>query len=169
MVIYDLTCENEHSFEGWFSGPENYQEQLSRNEIACPVCNSTAITKLPHTCAVHMKKEAAPTPASQRSKPVMPTPEQFREALTPVHHYVLNNFEDAGPRFAEEARRIDEGEVGERPIDGTATPEERDSLDDDQSAYMTLHKPERDSGSGRRRRPTPSGPESLLPGAGRGD
>ena len=145
MVIYDLTCENEHSFEGWFSGPENYQEQLSRNEIACPVCNSTAITKLPHTCAVHMKKEAAPAPAAQRSKPEMPTPEQFREALIRVHHYVQNNFEDVGPRFAREARRIHEGEVGERPIHGTATPEERESLDDDGIPYMTLPKPELDS------------------------
>ncbi len=145
MVIYDLTCDNEHSFEGWFSGPENYQEQLSRNEIACPVCNSTAITKLPHTCAVHMKKEAAPAPAAQRSKPGMPTPEQFREALIRVHHYVQNHFEDVGPRFAEEARRIHDGEVEERPIHGTATPQEQEALDDDQVPYMTLPKPELDS------------------------
>ena len=145
MVIYDLTCENEHRFEGWFSGPENYQEQLSLNGIACPVCNSTAITKLPHTCAVHMKKEEAPAPAAQRLKPEMPTPEQFREALIRVHHYVRNNFEDVGPRFAEEARRIHEGEGEERPIHGTATSEERESLDDDQIPYMTLPKPELDS------------------------
>ena len=145
MVIYDLTCDNDHSFEGWFSGPENYQEQLSRNEIACPVCNSTAITKLPHTCAVHMKKEEAQAPAAQRPKPETPTPEQFREALIRVHHYVQNNFEDVGPRFAREARRIHEGEVGERPIHGTATPAERESLDEDGIPYMTLPKPELDS------------------------
>jgi hypothetical protein len=145
MVIYDLTCDNDHSFEGWFSGLENYQEQLSRNEIACPVCNSTAITKLPHTCAVHMKREEAPAPVAQRSKPAMPTPEQFREALIRVHHYVQNNFEDVGPRFAEEARRIHDGEVEERSIHGTATPEEQEALDDDQIPYMTLPKPELDS------------------------
>lgn len=145
MVIYDLTCDKDHSFEGWFSGPENYQEQLSRNEIACPVCDSTAITKLPHTCAVHMKREAAPAAAAQRSKAAMSTPEQFREALIRVHHYVRNNFEDVGPRFAEEARRIHDGEVEERPIHGTATPEERETLDDDQIPYMTLPKPELDS------------------------
>ena len=141
MVIYDLTCDNDHSFEGWFSGPENYQEQLSG--IACPVCGSTAITKLPHTCAVHMKKEAAPAPVAQGSKP--PTPEQFREALIRVHHYVQNNFEDVGPGFAREARRIHDGEVEERPIHGTATPEERESLDDDSIPYMMLPKPELDS------------------------
>lgn len=145
MVIYDLTCDNDHGFEGWFSGPENYQEQLSKNQIACPVCGSTAITKLPHTCAVHMKKEEAPGPATKRSKPAMPTPEQFREALIRVHHYVQNNFEDVGPSFAREARRIHDGEVEERPIHGTATPEEREALDDDSIPYMTLPKPEFDS------------------------
>ena len=144
MVIYDLTCESGHRFEGWFSGPENYQEQLSRNQIECPVCASTAITKLPHTCAVHKKKEEAPAPPAQRPKPAMPTPEQFREALIRVHHYVQNNFEDVGSRFAEEARRIHDGEADERPIHGTATSEERESLDDDSIPYMTLPKPELD-------------------------
>jgi len=145
MVIYDLTCDNDHGFEGWFSGPENYQEQLSGNQIACPVCGSTAITKLPHTCAVHMKKEEAPAPATKRAKPGAPTPEQFREALIRVHHYVRNNFEDVGSQFAREARRIRDGEVEERPIHGTATPEERESLDDDSIPYMMLPKPELDS------------------------
>ena len=145
MVIYDLTCDKDHSFEGWFSGPENYREQLSRNQIACPVCGSTVITKLPHTCAVHMKKEDAPAPAAKRSRPATPTPEQFREALIRVHHYVQNNFEDVGSRFAREARRIHDGEVEGRPIHGTATPEERESLDDDNIPYMMLPKPELDS------------------------
>ena len=145
MVIYDLTCDNDHGFEGWFSGPENYQEQLSQKRIECPVCGSTAITKLPHTCAVHMKKEEAPAPRAPGSTPAAPTPEQLREALIRVHHYVRKNFEDVGHHFADEARRIHEGEVEERPIHGTATAEERESLDDDSIPYLTLPKPELDS------------------------
>ncbi len=145
MVIYDLTCDNSHSFEGWFSGPENYQEQLSQNRIECPVCGSTAVTKLPHACAVHMKKEDAPAPAAGRSGPPVPAPEQLKEALIRVHHYVRSNFEDVGAHFAEEARRIHEGEIDGRPIHGTATAEEREALDDDSIPYMTLPKPELDS------------------------
>lgn len=144
MVIYDLTCDNNHRFEGWFSGPENYQEQLSRNRIECPVCGSTAVTRLPHTCAVHLKKEAAPAPAASRSGPVMPAPGQLKEALIRVHHYIRSSFEDVGAHFAEEARRIHEGEIDGRPIYGTATAEEREALDDDRIPYMTLPKPELD-------------------------
>lgn len=145
MVIYDLTCDNSHGFEGWFSGPDNFQEQHSQNQIACPVCGSTAITKLPHTCAVHMKREEAPAPAARRSEPATPTPEQFKEALIQVHHHVRNNFEDVGAHFAQEARRIHEGETDERPIHGTATVEEREALDDNGVPYTMLPKPELDS------------------------
>ena len=145
MVIYDLTCDKDHGFEGWFSGPENFQEQLAQGRIACPVCGSTAITKLPHACAVHMKKEdEAPAPPAQRQKPDMPAPERLKEALIRFHHYVENQFEDVGPRFAEEARRIHDGEVHERPIHGTATSEEREALDDDDIPYLMVPKPELD-------------------------
>ena len=143
MIIYDLTCDNRHGFEGWFSGPENYQEQLFRNQIACPVCGSTAITKLPHACAVLKNKAAAP--AAREPGPAMPTPEQFKEALIQAHHYIRNNFEDVGAHFAQEARRIHAGEVDERPIHGTATSGEREALDDDSIPYMALPKPDLDS------------------------
>lgn len=146
MVIYDLTCDNGHGFEGWFSGPENYQEQLSGHRIACPVCGSTVITKLPHTCAVHMKKDEAPAPTPRPAAGSAPaTPEQLREALIRVHHYVRNNFEDVGSHFAREARRIQAGEADERPIHGTATEQEREALDDDSIPYLMVPKPELDS------------------------
>ncbi len=146
MVIYDLECDNGHGFEGWFSGPENYQEQLSGDRIACPVCNSTVITKLPHTCAVHMKKDRAPSPAPRPAAgPAMAAPEQLKEALIRVHHYVRDNFEDVGSHFAQEARRIEAGDADERPIHGTATEQEREALDDEGIPCLMLPKPELDS------------------------
>ncbi|MCY4486088.1 MAG: DUF1178 family protein [Deltaproteobacteria bacterium] len=144
MVIYDLTCNNDHGFEGWFSGPENFQEQLSQGLVVCPVCNSTAVTKLPHACAVHTKQEERPAPPTQRQPQAMPPPEQLKEALIRVHHYIENNFENVGHHFADEARRIHAGETEERPIHGTATAEQREALDDDSVPYMMLPKPELD-------------------------
>jgi len=143
MVIYDLSCENDHSFEGWFANPANYSEQLSQRQIACPVCTSTVITKLPHTCAVHMKKEEPSGPTKPRSTPA--TPEQVKEALFRAHSYIRTNFEDVGSTFAEEARRIHAGNAEERPIHGTATTDERESLDHDEVPYMILPKPDLDS------------------------
>ncbi len=51
---------------------------------------------------------------------------------------LLRNTENVGPRFAEEARRIHEGDAHERPIRGTATPEERAALVEDGIEVMAV-------------------------------
>jgi len=79
----------------------------------------------------------------QPSKPL--TAAEFKEMLIRVHHYVKENFEDVGNRFAEEARQIHQGKVEERPIHGTATPEERSELADEGIPFVTLPKPDLDS------------------------
>ena len=65
--------------------------------------------------------------------------------LIQVHHYVKQNFEDVGPRFAEEARQIHKGDAAERPIHGTATVKETQELAEDGVPFVALPKPELDS------------------------
>ena len=153
MVIYNLVCRKNHSFEGWFPSFEEFQRQAEKKLLACPTCGSKKVEKVPHACAVHVKKEepappqkaktgteaAAASPAPQLS------PAQFKEMLFRVHHYVKTNFEDVGPRFAEEARNIHTGKAEERPIHGTATPQETKALAEDGIPVLTLPKPELDS------------------------
>jgi hypothetical protein len=68
-----------------------------------------------------------------------------KELLLRLNHYVRENFEDVGPRFAEEARAIFHGETEERPIHGSTTPEEREGLDEEGIPYNILPKPKLDS------------------------
>jgi hypothetical protein len=65
--------------------------------------------------------------------------------LIRVHHYVKENFEDVGPRFAEEAKQIHKGESEERPIHGTATIKEVKELAEEGVPFIPLPKPELDS------------------------
>jgi hypothetical protein len=65
--------------------------------------------------------------------------------LIKVHHYIRQNFEDVGPRFAEEARQIHKGEAEERPIHGTATAKETEELAEEGVPFIRLPKPELDS------------------------
>ena len=62
-----------------------------------------------------------------------------------MHHYVKENFEDVGPRFAEEAKQIHKGEAEERPIHGTATVAEVKEFVEEGVPCMPLPKPELDS------------------------
>lgn len=149
MVVYDLICEKNHRFEGWFPSFEGYQEQAAQGQISCPTCGTAEVEKLPHACAVHTKQHKQQTKRGQAQVQETPLPSmseaEVKEVLLRLHHYVRENFEDVGPRFAEEARQIFYGKVKERPIHGTSTSEERQELDEDGIPYTTLPKPVLDS------------------------
>ncbi|HEY2986179.1 MAG TPA: DUF1178 family protein [Candidatus Binatia bacterium] len=146
MVVYDLICEREHKFEGWFPSFEGYQAQAAQGLISCPNCGSTVVEKLPHACAVHVKKDAPAAPAPKENPaPTALTPADVNELLVRLNQYVRENFENVGPRFAEEARAIFHGESENRPIHGSTTPQEREGLDDDGVPYSILPKPKLDS------------------------
>jgi hypothetical protein len=102
---------------------------------------------VPHACAVHVKKEQAPPPAKRpkESPPAQLAPAEFKEMLLRVHHYVKENFEDVGPRFAEEAKQIHKGEAEARAIHGTATPKETKELAEEGVPFIALPKPDLDS------------------------
>jgi hypothetical protein len=148
MVIYDLVCKNDHRFEGWFPSFEEFQKQAAKKLLSCPTCGDTAIEKLPHACAVHVKKQDA-APSRQLRAEAVPVPaasaQEFKELLLKVHHYINQNFENVGARFAEEARQIHSGQAANRPIHGTATAEEREALSEEGVPYVVLPKPELDS------------------------
>jgi hypothetical protein len=151
MVIYNLVCAKKHSFEGWFPSFEEYQKQAEKKLLSCPTCGSKKIEKVPHACAVHVKKEEAAPPQKRKPKTEADTPApqltpaEFKEMLIRVYHHVKTNFEDVGPRFAEEARQIHIGSAEERPIHGTATAEEAKELAEDGVPFLALPKPELDS------------------------
>jgi hypothetical protein len=146
MVIYDLRCDKDHRFEGWFPNFEEFQKQADEKLISCPTCGSSRIEKLPHACAVHVKREQTAPPVQSSQPAALPrSAQELRELLITVHHYVRENFEDVGARFAEEARQIHSGNAEERPIHGTATASEREALADEGIPYLILPKPELDS------------------------
>ena len=45
MILYDLNCENGHTFEAWFASSEQYDKQNKKKLINCPICNSNKIKK----------------------------------------------------------------------------------------------------------------------------
>ena len=70
MKVFDLACEHEHRFEGWFGSAEDYDAQLARGLVECPVCTSKAIRKL--LAAPRRNLSGAWT--GRRSRPASPAP-----------------------------------------------------------------------------------------------
>ena len=48
MIVFDLRCiEGGEVFEGWFSSTSDYDGQLERGLVQCPVCGSAKVEKAP--------------------------------------------------------------------------------------------------------------------------
>ena len=62
--------------------------------------------------------------------------------------HVLQNTEDVGARFSEEARRIHYGEVERRGIRGEATPQQREALAEEGIEVMQMPMPKALEGGG---------------------
>ena len=45
MKVLDLACQHGHSFEGWFGSEDDFQNQLARGLVQCPICDDAVITK----------------------------------------------------------------------------------------------------------------------------
>ena len=45
MKVLDLHCAHLHSFEGWFASEDDFQNQLTRQLVSCPMCGNTEVQK----------------------------------------------------------------------------------------------------------------------------
>lgn len=124
MKVLDLRCSAQHQFEGWFASEEDFQGQLARGLVECPMCGDTAVAK--KLSAPRLNLGAAhPKPKQE----VMTAPDaKLQAAWLKMVRHVMANTEDVGERFAEEARRIHYGESEERGIRGQATPQQTEAL-----------------------------------------
>ena len=152
LKVFDLQCENDHLFEGWFGSHEDYDLQQSRGLLTCPMCQNANIEKrlsAPRLNVGHFDAEQRASEGSSvstgvsREAVVVSSPEalqlaQIQAAIMQQMRELVRNTENVGATFAEEARRIHEGESEERPIRGTATPEEREALIEDGIAVVAL-------------------------------
>ena len=52
MIVFDLSCDAGHRFEGWFGSSEDYAGQQRRGLVSCPRCGSADVDKAPMAPAV---------------------------------------------------------------------------------------------------------------------
>jgi hypothetical protein len=152
MIHYQLQCGQGHGFDGWFRDSAAFEAQAARGLVACPTCADTAVTRALMAPAVARGKRALPAPpaaappaasAVAETPPPAPAaappvalaaerlPDHVRAALQRLRAEVERHCDYVGPRFAEEARRIHNGDSARRGIYGEATPEQAEALAED--------------------------------------
>jgi hypothetical protein len=149
MKVLDLRCGAGHAFEGWFASEDDYGSQRDRGLLDCPVCGNAEVARTPSAPRLNLSgarspARAAPTsPAAASTSASAPVTALTGQAaavqrLVEAVADLLNNTQDVGTRFAEEARRIHHGESDVKAIRGQATREEREALADEGIEVFTL-------------------------------
>ena len=159
MKVLDLKCAHQHVFEGWFASEDDFQSQLVRGLVECPLCADVNISK--QLSAPRLNLGAAPplkapsassapsstelVPAQAASPDASP---QDRQALQDMQgdwlkmvRQVMANTEDVGSHFAEVARQMHYGEADERSIRGQTSREEAVALLEEGISVLPLPMP----------------------------
>ncbi|RMX07631.1 DUF1178 family protein [Corticibacter populi] len=136
MKVLDLRCDSGHVFEGWFASDDDYQSQMSRGLLQCPVCNSPHVGKTLSAPRLNAKSNTrSASAASARPEDALTPPGALHAAESPgpaqraamqarwlrQARELVRQAEDVGGNFPNEARRIHAGEAPERPIHGQAS------------------------------------------------
>jgi len=158
MIKYQLICDGDHEFEGWFADSASFEAQQEAGYLTCPVCDSVNVRRAlmaPNLNSPKTRKnrpaEAPGAPSGQppASGPVAPAggsagvpaaalpPEAAQkmqalmQEMRALQSKIRTECRDVGKDFAEEARKIHYGESEPEGIYGQATAEEREALDEE--------------------------------------
>lgn len=164
VKVLDLQCGQQHGFEGWFASEDDFQSQLTRGLVECPMCADKAIIKMLSAPRLNFGGHREPTePAPWPDKPrpsggagtlpglplttvsetteiASPSFEEQAVFLKALRH-VLAHTEDVGDRFANQARAMHYGDAEPRSIRGQATQQEAVELIEEGIDVMALPMP----------------------------
>ena len=135
MIVFDIQCGKGHVFEGWFADSASFDAQVEAGDVACPICGDTKVEKALMAPSVAVAPRAGRATAAESpdttAVALARQKDETRRIMAmarAVKAHVEKNFENVGPRFANEARKIHYGDAQKRNIHGVATPVESREL-----------------------------------------
>lgn len=169
MIHYQLQCQGDHLFDGWFKDSAAFESQAQAGLIACPLCDSIQVRRALMTPSLGRGKNAGldrvasedSTPAGPKVAPqglvpstsppvgalaVPDMPDKLRSLLQQLRVEVEKHCDYVGKDFAEEARRIHYGETKARGIYGETTASEAEALADEGVEFGVMPWPRRSDG-----------------------
>jgi hypothetical protein len=128
MIVFNLTCGNDHSFEGWFASTADFERQQQATQLNCPLCGSTEVNKGLHAPYINSGSAPQVPPRGQAAKDTAGQYINIGAEVTKFIEHLIANTEDVGNEFPEEARKIHYQEAPERKIRGNASHDEVEEL-----------------------------------------
>lgn len=128
MIKFTLRCENGHEFESWFPDSVEFETQSRRGLVQCAFCDSVKVQKAMMSPAVHSARQKMPAAPAAPFAIVDPRHQELREAMRDLKRKIEANTTDVGAKFPDVARAMHLGDEPDRPIRGSASPEDARAL-----------------------------------------
>jgi hypothetical protein len=138
MIRYALACGAGHGFDAWFRSSTDYDAQSANGLLACPVCGSQEVGKALMAPSVSTSEVSTGRDAKVEAVLLGEKENELREMIRKVRAEVTRSAENVGPRFAEVARQMHEGEIERSSVYGVASVDEVRSLTEDGVEFHPL-------------------------------
>ena len=148
MIVYELRCTADHSFEAWFRNSEAYDQQHAAHQITCPICGDLGVSKAPMAPRIGKSSTRGSSQDGPRENMPAQAPlpdqmntEQMRMVMSTIaemNQHIASTCDYVGNAFPEEARKIHYGETEHREIYGEASPTEAAELREEGIAVASV-------------------------------
>ena len=112
MIKYQLRCEHNHRFDGWFPNIAEFERQQKKDLLVCPMCDSKKVDRAIMAPAVgkakakHKKKDLS----DEITPDTMIPAASARQILKKIRQHIVTQFDNVGDKFVEEYRKHESGD-----------------------------------------------------------
>lgn len=119
-ILYQLRCDNQHLFEGWFPSIAQFDSQKQQGLLRCPMCGIVAVDRAIMSPSVGKgkKESSGKTTRSHRLKQLqqevrsnseMMMGSRIKDMMRNVRDIIKRECEFVGDRFVEEVKKCEQG------------------------------------------------------------
>ena len=123
MIKYQLNCNNEHQFDGWFPNIAEFERQQEKKLLICPLCDSNQVDRAIMSPGIGKSKSKSKTKTTSKSQldkeefykaqftdETMIPASQAKNILRKIRKKIVTEFDNVGDRFVKEYRKHEKGE-----------------------------------------------------------
>ena len=126
MIKYNLSCQNKHEFESWFSDSYEFEKLKRKELLECIYCSSRKIEKTIMAPMVSISNKK-----NKELKELDNILRDEKNKLLRLRNYIETNYEFVGDKFSKKVREIYYDKDSKKTIYGTTTKEERKELEEE--------------------------------------
>jgi len=143
MIKYQLNCNNEHQFDGWFPNIAEFERQQEKKLLICPLCDSNQVDRAIMSPGIGKPKSKSKTKTTSKSQSdneefykaqftddTMIPASQAKNILRKIRKKIVTEFDNVGDRFVKEYRKHEKGERDDKFYGVPSKEEEKELVEE---------------------------------------